>query len=891
MKHPQGISPTLSDRGNVFSSRRSVAFVLSCALAASLACTQVVSAQPATDDVGAVNDSGATQEGDRLDANSAAGKLSPTENSVPTGAVALPQTITFGPNPGPRTFVATSAFSVSATGGASGNPVVFTSLTASVCSLAVPGGSLAFVISAGTCVIAANQAGNSSYTAAPQVTQDIIIIKGPQTISFGANPGPVAFAAGGIFSVVATARDLAGVVSGPVSFTSLTTGICTVSANTVSILAAGICTIAADQAGDTNYNSAPQVTQDVSITSPASQTIIFEPPAQATYFCCALPSYSLIASGGGSGNPVTFTSLTPGVCFVNSGAGGFFYAFGGAGTCTIAADQAGDTNYLAAARVVRTTVINKLDQALAFGPNPGPLTYPAGTFGVSATLTSAGTGGTTGPITYASLTPNVCTSNGPTITVVFIGTCTISANIAGNANINPAPQVTQDVIINPFPSSVGFGAAPRVVVGGTGNVIAVGGLSPAPITLTSLTPAICTITGSTVSGIEVGTCTIAADQAAITFYAAAPRVTQSFTIAALASQTIVFGPNPGPITNFYCCAWPLPGITATGGASGNPVIFTSLTEDICLVTNQPPYGFAARGAGTCTIAANQAGNAFYLAAAQVTQDIIINKTNQTLLFGANPGPVSFATNATFSIAVTVITSGFTFTAPITTSSLTPSVCTVNGMTVTIVSVGTCTIAANRAGDANYNPAPQVTQNIDIFALTISSVVSRKQHAGVDRNIVIDHTVPITGNIGTEPRAIGTGHQIVFQFSGAVTQPGFAGAVDSALFDIGTATANVNPLANNEVIVTLTGIPDNKRVTISLLNVNSIASPFSASLGFLVGDVNGNLSVNSSDISGVKARSGQVTDASNFRFDVNANGTINSSDISAVKARSGATLAP
>ena len=64
---------------------------------------------------------------------------------------------------------------------------------------------------------------------------------------------------------------------------------------------------------------------------------------------------------------------------------------------------------------------------------------------------------------------------------------------------------------------------------------------------------------------------------------------------------------------------------------------------------------------------------------------------------------------------------------------------------------------------------------------------------------------------------------------------------------------------------------------------------SVSLGFLVGDVNNSRSVNSSDISSVKARSGQTTDATNFKFDVNSSGAINSSDISAVKARSGLVL--
>jgi hypothetical protein len=58
----------------------------------------------------------------------------------------------------------------------------------------------------------------------------------------------------------------------------------------------------------------------------------------------------------------------------------------------------------------------------------------------------------------------------------------------------------------------------------------------------------------------------------------------------------------------------------------------------------------------------------------------------------------------------------TSTVPILFSSQTTGVCTtggVNGSTVTIVAAGSCTIAADQAGDTNYNPAPQVTQNFNI----------------------------------------------------------------------------------------------------------------------------------------------------------------------------------
>lgn len=64
---------------------------------------------------------------------------------------------------------------------------------------------------------------------------------------------------------------------------------------------------------------------------------------------------------------------------------------------------------------------------------------------------------------------------------------------------------------------------------------------------------------------------------------------------------------------------------------------------------------------------------------------------------------------------------------------------------------------------------------------------------------------------------------------------------------------------------------------------------SATLGFLVGDVNGSRTVDRLDVTALKSRDSQLTDWSNYQFDVKALGRINASDISAVKARVGATL--
>jgi len=61
-------------------------------------------------------------------------------------------------------------------------------------------------------------------------------------------------------------------------------------------------------------------------------------------------------------------------------------------------------------------------------------------------------------------------------------------------------------------------------------------------------------------------------------------------------------------------------VTATGGASGNPVVFASGSSSVCTVSDSS-VSFV--GAGTCTVTANQAGNANYAAAAQVSQSFAV----------------------------------------------------------------------------------------------------------------------------------------------------------------------------------------------------------------------------------------------------------------------------
>ena len=125
------------------------------------------------------------------------------------------------------------------------------------------------------------------------------------------------------------------------------------------------------------------------------------------------------------------------------------------------------------------------------------------------------------------------------------------------------------------------------------------------------------------------------------------------------------------------------------------------------------------------------------------------------------------------------------------------------------------------------------------ALTLTGVQSRKTHLSVVGvlDLPIDTTLPMTGNVTVEPRVIGSGHTIVFQFDGPITSTGTLAVVDNTLTTVPGATATISV---NDVLVNLTALPDNKRVRITLSNVNGIGLNAIVSVGFLVGDVNNSL---------------------------------------------------
>jgi len=202
-------------------------------------------------------------------------------------------------------------------------------------------------------------------------------------------------------------------------------------------------------------------------------------------------------------------------------------------------------------------------------------------------------------------------------------------------------------------------------------------------------------------------------------------------------------------------------------------------------------------------------------------------------------------------------------------------------------------AGTSTGDANIGPGYFALAKDTAFmlrtqtpALTLLSAASRKTHGSAG---TFDVDLPLSGPVGVECRSGGAmgDHTIVVTFTNMVVS-------GDAMVSNGNGTVAGAPLfSGNSMTINLTGVTNMETLTLTLSNVTDQFSqtlPSSAvSAGFLLGDTTGNRSVNGTDVSQTKLRSGQVVDGSTFRSDINANGTINASDLSIVKVNSGSAL--
>ena len=166
-------------------------------------------------------------------------------------------------------------------------------------------------------------------------------------------------------------------------------------------------------------------------------------------------------------------------------------------------------------------------------------------------------------------------------------------------------------------------------------------------------------------------------------------------------------------------------------------------------------------------------------------------------------------------------------------------------------------------------------------LLLTGAVSRVTQGGAG---TFDINLPLSGEPGVECRSTGGNYTQVYTFDNNVVS-------GSAAVTSGTGTISGSPtFSGHTMTVNLVGVTDIQRITVTLTNVTDefshVLASTSASMNVLIGDVNGNRTVNAADVALVKSQVGQAVTGSNFREDVNGDGSLTSSDVALTKSRLG-----
>ena len=533
-----------------------------------------------------------------------------------------------------------------------------------------PSGSFTFQVNDG---LAYSGTSTLSYTSPPNA----------QTITF-ANPGTRAPGA----TIVSGATASSGLTP---TLTSMTPSVCTVSGLSIltsslpSGVSTAICVITATQQGDATYGRADAVTQQFSVSSLLAQTITFADPGDRSFSTTAIVSG---ATATPSGLTVTLSSLTPSVCTVSGGS----ITPVTPGVCSVRATQAGNATYAPAPPVTQTFTLTPAVQTITFG-QPAAQVINGGPLAVAPTASSGLTP------SLASDTPTVCSVSGTSIAFLTTGVCTVTATQTGNANYGAASPVTRSFDIDLVPQSITFTQpSDQQLANGTLVVAptASSGLTPS---LTSDAPAICSVSGMSITFLASGLCTVTASQPGNSTYAAATPVTRSFGIG-FTAQTITFAQPADQAMN----GGPL--VVAPTASSGLTPVLTSSTPTICSVSGM---SISFVGAGVCTIDANQPGDAAYAPADPVSHSFDISAVAQTVAFSA---PADQLISDGSLVVAPTASSGLT---PVLTSG-TPTVCSVSGFTISFIATGECTVTASQAGNSTYSAATPVSHSFDIAQL-------------------------------------------------------------------------------------------------------------------------------------------------------------------------------
>lgn len=577
------------------------------------------------------------------------------------------QTITFGSAPTAATYG--GSYVPQATGGGSTAPVVLSIDPATAAQCSLTSGVVRFT-GAGPCTVLANQAGTDTHLPAPQVAQTFTIGKATVhvdtldlTIAANETPDPSG-------AVWFRAIDfVAGDDPGALSFSGA--GDCSVGAyDAVPGTYADVVSCAPGTLTSANYAFIPGDPADLIVTLPRRTVAFTNSPTSPTYGDTFTPTFERTPAADAM--PLAISAGPSNVCTIDDAT--LEVTMVGAGRCTLEANLAGDDEYLEARTAVLEFIVDRAVMHLDGGtvevqlfdslswitPQPefreSDYRLQDALFGISTTGqadctidtwvdTESGDPWLLGAYPDAvTCRPGTLESANYTFVAGQAGTLTVVQRWQdiGFGNSLPAEVRVGDTYV-PSPYNETTGDTPRLVIPESSS------------TVCTLDP-----TRTTVRFIGVGECEITAEADGTDVYRTSSA--SQYALVLQGTQEITFGASAPSSATYGESYEPDP----RGGASSSPVLLTvdPASLGVCAVDGSRVEFI---GVGTCTVDADQVGDANYEAAPTASQSFIVSRatvridaTAQTETYGRDAGPSSGAIRAAdLRRGDTVLTSGFT----------------------------------------------------------------------------------------------------------------------------------------------------------------------------------------------------------------------------------------
>ena len=259
-----------------------------------------------------------------------------------------------------------------------------------------------------------------------------------------------------------------------------------------------------------------------------------------------------------------------------------------------------------------------------------PFTLP--TLSSLSVTSGAFAGGTSTTITGTNLT----STTGVTVDGVASDTVTVNSSTSVTF-ITPAGTTgAKDVIVNTAYGTFGltgaftyansqtitFPTLSDITLGGTAPTLAATASSGLTVSYASSTTGVCTVSGSTITIVSTGSCSITASQSGGSGYAAAANVSKSFTITAPAvTNTYVQTPAPAPTktqppmvltADKSTLSWnEVTPIKLTGGVDSGTVTYLNSGDTLCIVDVSSNL-LVTTAPGTCIVTAVNSGDFEYI---------------------------------------------------------------------------------------------------------------------------------------------------------------------------------------------------------------------------------------------------------------------------------------